>query len=57
MPFVVRNESLDVLVHQFVGEVHAVNALHLGHKAVPSSCDRWRYTMIFRVFGGDKARI
>lgn len=52
MSFVVRNESLDVLVHQFVGEIHAVNALHLGHKAVLLSCDRWRCAMIFRVFWG-----
>lgn len=34
LAFVVRNESLDVLVHQFVGQIHAVDALHLGHKAV-----------------------
>lgn len=49
LSFVVCDESLDVLVHQFVGEVHAVNPLHLGHNAILLSCDLWHCTMIIGI--------
>lgn len=50
LSFVVCDKSLDVLVHQFVGEVHAVNPLHLGHKAMLLSCDLWHRTRLSRLF-------
>lgn len=34
LSFVVCDESLDVVIHQFVGEIHAVYPLHLGHNII-----------------------
>lgn len=40
LSFVVCDESLDVVVHQFVGEIHAIYPLHLGQNKPPHfSCD------------------
>lgn len=38
LSFVVCDESLDVDVHQFVGKIHAVYPLHLGHKVIHLHC-------------------
>lgn len=52
LSFVVRDESLDLIIHQFVGEIHAVNALHLGHKAIYCYVIGGAVQWFWGVFGG-----